>query len=167
MPSSRKPPVSDLSILLKRLLDAQIEFIVVGGLAAVAQGAPITTFDLDIVHRPTDENIARLIKFLKSVDAYQRRPDETIIPANKLNFQGLGHQLMVTSLGPLDVLSTIEKNMGYEELLPLTVEIEFSGKMLRVLDIESMIDLKKNATDPQEKYRLQIYKETLQLKNKE
>jgi hypothetical protein len=57
MPSARKPPVSDLSALLKKLNEASIKFILVGGLAAVVQGAPITTFDLDIVHRRSDENI--------------------------------------------------------------------------------------------------------------
>lgn len=39
------------------LLDAGVELIVVGGLAAVLHGAPVVTFDLDIVHRQTPENV--------------------------------------------------------------------------------------------------------------
>jgi hypothetical protein len=42
---------ADLTTLLERLLAADIEFVLVGGLAAVVQGAPVTTFDIDIVHR--------------------------------------------------------------------------------------------------------------------
>lgn len=57
MPSVRKPTVFDLNALLKGLSKARVEFILVGGVAAVIQGAPVTTFDLDIVHRQTDENI--------------------------------------------------------------------------------------------------------------
>ncbi|MGB8328982.1 MAG: hypothetical protein WCE62_02570 [Polyangiales bacterium] len=37
-----------------------MEFIIVGGAAAVLHGAPITTEDLDIVHRRSPENVARL-----------------------------------------------------------------------------------------------------------
>ena len=67
MPSkNKKPRVSDLSALLKGLKEADVEFVLVGGVAAVAQGAPVTTFDLDIVHRRTDVNVKKLMRFLKS-----------------------------------------------------------------------------------------------------
>lgn len=51
MPSH--PKVTDLPALFAKLCDAAVEFIVVGGAACVIQGAPITTNDLDIVHRRT------------------------------------------------------------------------------------------------------------------
>jgi hypothetical protein len=38
------------------LVAHDVEFIVVGGVAAVLQGAPVVTFDLDILHRRTPEN---------------------------------------------------------------------------------------------------------------
>ncbi len=50
-----RPRVADLSALLEALTEAGIDFIVVGGLAAVAQGAPITTMDIDIVHKQSKE----------------------------------------------------------------------------------------------------------------
>ena len=40
----------DLLVLLKTLIWHEVEFIVVGGVGAVLQGAPLSTFDLDIVH---------------------------------------------------------------------------------------------------------------------
>ena len=45
------PKEADLPALLAELCDAGVEFIVLGGVAAVLQGVPITTIDLDIVHR--------------------------------------------------------------------------------------------------------------------
>ncbi len=42
------------ALLLRALTDGDVRFIVVGGLAAVAQGAPIVTFDVDIVHGRLD-----------------------------------------------------------------------------------------------------------------
>ena len=38
-----------------------VEFIIVGGVAAVAHGAPIVTLDLDVVHRRTPDNVQRLL----------------------------------------------------------------------------------------------------------
>ena len=48
MPSDKgKTENAGLSALLESLINAGIEFILVGGLAAVVQGAPITTMDVD------------------------------------------------------------------------------------------------------------------------
>jgi hypothetical protein len=156
--------MTDLSALLKKLSEAGIEFILVGGLAAVVQGAPITTFDLDIVHRQSDENVKRLTKFLKTVDAYQRRLDDKIVAPLAMDLRGTGHLPLTTCYGPLDILSVIEKGLGYEELIPSTVEIEFKGHQIHVLKLETMIKLKHESNDPNEQYRLKVYRETLRMK---
>ena len=162
MPSkNKKPQVSDLSALLKGLNEAGIEFILVGGMAAIAQGTPITTFDLDIVHRQTDENIEKLIKFLRSIGAYQRRPDDKVIEPDERDLQGKGHVLLTTRFGPLDVLATIEKGRGFEELLAYTVEIQFQDSKVYVLSLKTIVALKRESKDPKDQYRLQILEETL------
>lgn len=43
-------PEPDLFGLLQALAEQRVDFIVIGGVAAVLQGAPIATFDLDVVH---------------------------------------------------------------------------------------------------------------------
>ena len=57
-------PPPDLTTLLARLASSGVELVVVGGLAAVAQGAPLTTQDVDVVHRRTPENVDRLLAIL-------------------------------------------------------------------------------------------------------
>lgn len=162
MPSKNKrTQVPDLGTLLKGLKEAGVEFVLVGGVAAVVQGAPVTTFDLDIVHRQTDENIEKLMKFLKSVDACQRRPDDKEIEPNEEDLKGKGHVLLTTRFGPLDILAVIEKNRGFEELLPDTVEIEFQGYKVDVLSLETIVALKRESKDPKDQYRIQILEETL------
>ena len=47
--------------LLSELSASGVRFVLVGGLAAVTQGAPITTFDVDIVHDRELENVRRLV----------------------------------------------------------------------------------------------------------
>jgi hypothetical protein len=48
----------DMTLLLTELCRAKVEFVLVGGQAAVTQGAPITTLDVDIVHARNPQNIA-------------------------------------------------------------------------------------------------------------
>jgi len=45
-----KKPKPDFFAILEALAAHKVDFIVVGGVAAVLQGAPIATFDLDVVH---------------------------------------------------------------------------------------------------------------------
>jgi predicted nucleotidyltransferase len=150
-----------LSALLNGLIDAGIEFILVGGLAAVVHGAPITTMDVDIVHRQTAENIAKLLDFLKSIDAYHRRLDDKLIEPTVEHITSRGHALFTTRFGPLDVLAIIEEGRSYEELIDHTVEIEFRGHTIRVLDLETLIQLKRSSKDPRDNQRLPVLEETL------
>jgi hypothetical protein len=153
----------DLGALIKGLSKAGIEYIIVGGLAAVAQGAPVTTFDLDIVHRQTEENILKLLTFLKSIDARLRRPDDKIIEPTPEDLKAKGHLLLKTKYGPLDVLAFIEKGHRFEELIAKSTEIAFHGYKVHVLNLETILELKRDSKDPRDRQRLPIYEETLKL----
>ena len=162
MPTSgRKPTSPGLSEILVGLLEAGVHFILVGGLAAVIQGAPVTTMDVDIVHSQSPENIARLLAFLKSVEAVHRRFDDKLIEPKEQDLSGKGHVLLTTRIGPLDVLAAIEGGRTYVDLLEHTVDIEFRGHILRVLDLKTLIELKETSTELKDKQRLPVLRETL------
>lgn len=162
MPTAEeKTKGASLSEILEGLLEAGVDFILVGGLAAVIQGAPVTTMDVDIVHSQSPENIARLLSFLKSIAAFHRRLDGKIIKPKEGDLSGKGHALFSTRLGPLDVLAIIEEGRAYEDLLDNTIEIKFRGYTLRVLDLKMLIQLKEASADPKDKQRLPVLKETL------
>jgi predicted nucleotidyltransferase len=157
----RKATRASLGEILEGLLEAGVDFILVGGLAAVIQGAPVTTMDVDIVHSQSHENIAKLLAFLKSVEAVHRRLDDKLIEPKEGELSGKSHVLLTTRLGPLDVLAGIEGGRSYEDLLDHTVELDFRGHTLRVLDLKTLIQLKKASKDPKDKQRLPVLKETL------
>lgn len=150
-----------LSSILEELIKANIKFILVGGLAAVVQGAPITTLDVDIVYDRASKNITRLTSFLRSIDAFYRRPDGKVILPKENDFLMMGHRLFTTRLGPLDVLAFIEEGRTYEDLIKHTVEIEFRGHALHVLNLKMLIELKRASKDPKDKQRLPVLEETL------
>lgn len=164
---SEKPTAFDLSAILEGLLAADIKFILVGGLAAVVQGAPVTTMDADIVHNRSSENISKLYAFLKSIDAIYRRPDGKVIEPNEKDISGMGHFLFTTRLGPLDVLAYIEQQKTYEDLIEHTVEIEFRGHIIRVLNLKALVEFKKTSGDPKDKQRLMVLEETLKQADEE
>ena len=157
----RKPTGAGLSEVLVGLLEAGVDFILVGGLAAVIQGAPVTTMDVDIVHSQSPENIARLLAFLKSVEAVHRRFDDKLIELKEEDLSGKGHVLLTTGIGAIDVLAVIEGGRSYEDLLEHTVDIDFRGHTLRVLDLKTLIELKKTSTDPKDRQSLTVLEETL------
>ncbi len=67
----------------------------------------------------------------------------------------------MTRIGPLDIRAAIEGGRSYEDLLQHTVDIDFRGHTLRVLDLKTLIEIKKNSTDPKDKQRLPLLRETL------
>jgi len=146
----------ELTTLLERLLATDVEFVLVGGLAAVVQGAPITTFDVDIVHRRTEENVDRLLALLAEVAArYRNRPGPALPPSRKA-LLGPGHSLFVTDLGPLDALGAIEGGADYDQLLPMSLVVPLAGRSLRVLSLATIVAFKRMSTDPKDKLRLPV-----------
>jgi hypothetical protein len=123
--------------------------------------------DIDIVHNRSPENISRLITFLKSIDATYRRPDDKGIGPNEGDLSGMGHFLFTTRFGPLDVLASIEQGKDYEDLLEHTVEIEFRGHIIRVLNLKTLVELKKTSREAKDKQRLIVLEETLRQVNEE
>jgi hypothetical protein len=65
-------PPMNFRLILQTLADHQVDFIVIGGVCAVLHGAPVTTFDVDLVHARTPENIERLLRALESLDTIYR-----------------------------------------------------------------------------------------------
>jgi len=139
MPS---PGHADVGELLRRLADAGVEFIVVGGAAAVLHGAPITTEDLDIVHRRSPENVSRLKALLDELDARVRELANRRLPPQESALLGEGHVLLSTRLGPLDCLGTLIDGRGFEELVSHSESIKDEGVEFLLVDLPTLIELK-------------------------
>jgi len=67
-------PIADPSSLLSTLRRHRVRFILVGGVAAVIEGAPVATFDVDVVHARDERNLERLLGALRERDRRDRQP---------------------------------------------------------------------------------------------
>ena len=136
------PKQADLESLIVELINGGVELIVVGGAAAVLQGAPTTTLDLDIVHRRSAENVKRLLQVLDHLDARFRDPLGRVIRPNAEQLMGSGQLNLSTDLGPLDALCVLHDGRGYEELVSHTDVLEDGTVRIRVLDLPTLIEVK-------------------------
>ena len=135
--------------ILIRLADEGVEVIVVGMAAAVLQGVPISTWDLDVVHLRTSENVERLLRVLRQLDAVARHDPRRLRP-DASHLIGPGHVLTETRFGDFDCLGAIDGGRGYEDLLGASVSVEFEGRPLRLLSLRELLAIKTRAARPKD-----------------
>jgi hypothetical protein len=152
--------------LLTRLCAAQVEYIVVGGVAAVLEGAPVSTFDLDVVPSRAPDNAARLASALASMDARYRDPEGRVLRVREPDLLGPGHHLLVTNLGPLDVLGTIGHGRDYTALLPHTTRLALGDLQLLVLDLPTQIAVKRELGRDKDRAVLATLEATLAMRER-
>ncbi len=140
--------------LLLSLTAANVEFVVIGGVAVGVHGFVRATKDLDIVPDPTPENLTRLAHLLAEIDAqhvgledfspeeFPYDPTDPAQLAEGANFR------LVTSHGPLDILqwvSGIEADQAYPELAKEALTVRFRDIGISVCGIEHLRAMKRAA----------------------
>jgi hypothetical protein len=119
-----------------------VEHVVVGGVAAVLQGAPVTTFDIDTLVKVDSANADRLLAALTVLEARFREHSRTIRPTKEDLLAG-GHLWLMTNSGPLDVLGFIGQGKRYEDVSDAVAKIAVGKLSIRVLGIEALIEEKQ------------------------
>ena len=160
-------PKSRVGAILAELCRFQVDFVVVGGVAAALEGVPVNTFDLGVVHSRKSENIDRLLAALDSLEAVYRLQPSLALRPDASHLQSPGHQLLKTRCGPLDVLGEIGRSRGYDELLPHTDDMELGGGLrVRVLNLETLIAVKEEVAGEKDLAVLPVMRRTLQEKRR-
>jgi len=137
---------TDFKGLLRGLLEARIDFILVGGVACNVHGSARATFDIDVVYARTADNIGRLVSALTPIQPYLRgAPAGLPFRFDAKTIQGGLNFTLSTSLGDLDLLGEITGGGTYEQLLPATVEIDLFGFRCRCVTLEKLIQLKRSS----------------------
>lgn len=149
----------DLEAILRAL--REVEFILVGGVAAVVQGAPIATQDVDILYRIEPTNISKLEAALTELDAVVR-DDPRRLRLRITHLETKGHKLTMTRAGALDVLGSINaEELVFEDLLPHTDRMDFEGLEVLVLRLDKLIELKRRLGRPKDLAVLPILEATV------
>jgi hypothetical protein len=148
--------------ILRQLVANRVEVIVVGMAAGVLRGAPVTTQDLDVVHRRSEQNVARLLRVLEELHAVYRHDPRGLSP-NRTHLMGPGHQLLTTRYGDFDCLGEIDDGKTYEDLVSASSELPIEDLgVLRVLELRPLIEIKRRAGRPKDLAALPYLEATLE-----
>jgi predicted nucleotidyltransferase len=152
-------PRFELAALLRRLEDASVEFVVIGGIAAIAHGSPQITQDLDIVFATDEANLERLGRALTGLNARLRGVAEDVpfVPDAR-TLRHIRVLTLDTDEGRLDVMVQPDGSKGYEQLLAGSIEAIVGGTAVRVAGLDDLIAMKKAAGRPKDR----IYVEELE-----
>lgn len=132
--------------ILEVLQSNKVEFVVIGGVAAVLHGSAQFTQDLDICYNRTAENFQKLVMALSPLHPKLRNApsdlpfifDERTLK-NGLNFT------FETGLGDIDLLGEVGGIGFYQAVASVSSEKEVFGITCRLLNLEALIKSKKFA----------------------
>lgn len=144
--------MQDLNQLLKILLSHNLDFIIIGGFAAVVHGSSHVTKDLDITMLISQENIDKLRLALKDLE-----PRHRMNPTHKPSFleepkslSGVNNIYLETTAGILDVVS-LDKTLGtFDDLKSRALTVSLFGYDCQILSLDDLISIKEKMKRPKD-----------------
>jgi hypothetical protein len=135
--------MQNLSELVRRLIAAEVEFVLVGGFAAVAHGVTLVTRDVDICCRFTAANLMRIQKAFADLHPVHRSRPDLPLDLTLEQCASLKNLYLRTDLGVVDCLGEVLGLGGFDQVAQQGVEVEVPGGKCRVLDLEALIRAKE------------------------
>ena len=139
-------PQTDFDRVLRALTSESVDFILIGGLAAIIHGSARTTYDVDVVYARAPANLARIVKALAPFQPYLRG----VPPGLPFHFDertlrnGLNFTLLI-SIGGVDLLGEVLGGGSYDDLLPFTTQVSGFGTQFLSVNLDKLIELKRAA----------------------
>lgn len=138
-----------LGKLLVRIVDAGVEFVLVGGLAVITWGHIRATRDMSLVPSPAPDNLDLLAATLVEIDGRIEIQGRLTGPDSVSTFLRAGDKTyVVTELGAVDVLQGLPQVPRYEELRSDAVDVNLDGRIVSVCSLAHLRAMKKAAGRP-------------------
>jgi len=132
--------------ILARLNEHEVEFVVIGGVAAILHGSARATLDVDICAPLVEPNLSRIVAALRgSNPRWRTRPDRPPLSDDPEALRGFRNLYLETDMGILDILDEVTGVGAYDQVLPNSAEIDIGQMKLRVLTLEALIRAKHAA----------------------
>lgn len=145
MSSAERRPL-DAEEILRRLVGRGVDFVVIGGIAAVLHGSPRNTFDLDVCFSCDHGNREALGAVLTELHARLRGVDETVpFVADAATLRKVELLTLSTDLGDLDVMTRPAGAPGYETLRRGAERFDLGDFHVLVASIGDLIAMKRAA----------------------
>lgn len=144
--SVQKRTELDLERLLRALVDGKVDFVVIGGVAAVLHGSARATFDLDVCFANDAANLDALARVLTGLRARLRGVAEDVpFIADGATLKRVDVLTLTTVAGDLDVLRVPSGAPRYDVLRAHADRFDVGGFEVRVASVEDLITMKTAA----------------------
>jgi hypothetical protein len=162
-PRSRLDPKRLISTLVRR----DVRFVVIGAIAAIAQGYPLNTQDVDITPAREPDNLERLAAALKDLDARLRIPNDASgieFPIEPRFLGSVDSWTLKTPSGDIDLLFRPSGTAGYEDLKRGALSAKLWGHEVLVASLQDIIRMKEAAARPKDLAQLPALRQTLDVR---
>ncbi len=153
-----KGPMQHLNHLLARLVKAEVEFVLVGGLAAAMHGSTLTTRDVDVCCRFSEANLMRIQQAFEDIHPVHRMRPDIPLALTSAQCAVLKNLYIKTDLGIVDCLGDVLGIGGFDEVLSHSTQIEMPAGVIRILDVDTLIKAKEAMGRPHDLITIQQLK---------
>lgn len=156
-------PAFDPLGLLATLARHDVLFVVIGGIAAISQGSPLPTEDVDVTPERGAENLERLAAALAELAARLRVEGDADVPlpADARLLAQAETWTLTTLRGDLDLVFAPPGTGGYEDLRRDAFEVDLGGGVrVLVASLADVIRSKEASGRPKDRAQLPALRQT-------
>ena len=148
---------TDFFGVLQVLIRREVQFVLIGGLAARLHGSPTVTVDVDICPARDTDNLERLAGALRAMDAQLRSVNETVpFTLDAETLERTTNLTLMTSRGALDLLGEPAGTAGYRELAANAITLDVEGLPLKVASLDDLMRMKEASGRPKDRIELEV-----------
>jgi hypothetical protein len=138
--------------LLVSLVQADVRFVVIGGLALGSWGVVRGTKDCDIVPDPAPENLDKLAHCVAELGGHVQLGEALLGSERSLAalLRSGERALIATQLGDLDVVQGLEGVLPYAELQTSAIDVELANVTIAICALEHLRRMKRAAGRPRD-----------------
>ena len=141
-----------LRLLLERLREAGVDFVLVGGLAVNAWGYLRATRDVDLVPDPSPENLGRLDELLVALGGKVEVGERLLESSAIRTFLRTGDRtLVLTDLGRIDILQGLPQVPSFAALDERASEVDIDGLVVKVCSLDDLLEMKRASDRPRDR----------------
>ena len=141
----------DLKKAILSLVENEVDFVVVGGVAINLHSSAYITQDLDFCYSRSPDNIKRLFRALELYSPRHRNfPEELPFVFDEATLRNGTNFTFETTIGDLDLLGEVKGIGDYSDAFRRSVIFEIYGSKVRALDLNALIDSKTAADRPKD-----------------
>jgi hypothetical protein len=143
-PLGRK--AADPAAILATLTRHEVDFLVVGGIAARAHGNPRTTLDVDVLPNPSADNMRRLAAALEELEAVATDDRRSRMPLDLSHPESLavGNYFLDTRFGGLDLVNGPRPDLiRYRKFAERALDVRLRELPIRIIGLDDLIRMKR------------------------